>query len=230
MKKKFLLIGILFISIITFSGCNKEVNKLGDFAGIYKLDNTEIKLVHIGEDVAYIIETTGDEVGSFYQGYSKLDYNNIATSMDVELRISKEKIILDDNSNTYKNGDYERIDDYKEDDILKDFLLMDEYKESSYNGKYKLDDKILYLVQVSDTVMRMKIVNERYNVNFDLVKEEDNHYSVELFEEKYDLVIDKDKLELKIDSEDEDVKSNEGTYKKENSFIKADIIKYFVFE
>ena len=232
MKKKLLLIGLLLVTVITLSGCTKEkeYKTLGELTGIYKLDNISVKLVHIGEDVSYIIEEETEEGGSFYQGFSSLDYNNIATSMDIELKISKEKILLDDNSNTFKNGEYKRTSDYEADNIINDFLGIETYKESSVNGKYILNDNIAYLVETSDSSLRLRIVNNRYNVSLDLTKDENGHYIIEMFEDKYDLIIDKDKFELKIDSEDEDVKSNEGTYKKSKDINKIEIIKYFAFE
>ncbi len=238
MKKKLLIICLMLVTVISLSGCTKEkekkkesgeTNSFGEYTGIYQLGDTVLKVVHIGDKAAFIMSEELEEVGNYNESIVEIK-DNKAVGIDVELEFSKDSITVNDLSNLFENGEYKKISEYSIDDILEDYLSIEEYKDSEYNNAYELKDKMVYVVQLNNDSIRVKTTTDEYGMNLDMEKEGNNHFHKDLFDEKYDVTFNGDKLVLKVESEDDNVTAIAGTYTKKEHLSKEDIVSNFVIE
>ena len=125
-------------------------------------------------------------------------------------------------------GEYKRVNSYSTKQIYKDNIGNITLFEKN-NGVYKNDVTTVYVIKTDENTYRYANSYKNTGINLTATKENDKYIS-DLVDEKYELIVSNDTIELKIDSQDETAKVIAGKYTKKESIKMADAIKIFMFD
>ena len=235
MKKKILLILLLFVTVFTLSGCTKEEKKyegenaFDNYTGIFRNGNSQIKIINIDETIKFRYKKdVSDDLSTEHTDSGYLEENKIGTD-EYEMEFSKDSIKIKVKSKDFEMvaGEYKRYANYSAEEIYKDILDVDFVKDGKYNTLYTFGDNKLYVVDVDSKTIRIKAISEGADVSINLEKESDDKYSTDFFGTKYEITFKDDTATLFNDSKDENDLTLNGTYKKESSISIKDAIKVF---
>ena len=227
--KKIILGIMIIISCFIMTGCNtktKEGNKeFGKYTGIYKLKNVEFKIAHYKNTLLITVNKNK----TVYSSTSVVIDGTKFEDLDCKFELVKNGLKVTTKNKDIPNGTYKRIDEYSTKEIYKDYVgdisLLDKT-----NGEYERDGIKLYIVQTNEETLRVATATKEEGINIDLTKESDNHFSTDFFDDKYDLKIDGNKLELKLESKEEKSNTLTGTYTKKSKLNATKVIKVFSFD
>ena len=228
--KKYIIGLLTIIMCFTLVGCiNTKTTKgnkdFGEYTGIYELGKVKFKLAQYKNTVLITI-TKNNEL---YGNTSLIIENNKIKDIDYDFELEKNQIKIKSKNKDVQSGTYKRIDSYSTKEIYKDYIgdisLLDKN-----SGIYKKDNNILYIIQSNENTLRIANYTEEESTNIELNKESNNHFTTDFFEDKYDVKINKETLELKLESESKKGEILTGTYKKESKINATDAIKIFVFD
>ncbi|MBQ9318688.1 MAG: hypothetical protein IJR82_03575 [Bacilli bacterium] len=219
----FLIVGILF------TGCDMEKEiTASSFNGVYEYNNIKLYVIAISKDELeyyFIDEDENDNYGTLYY------LNEIAKNRDfdelIKLSLDEDNLVVETkNIDNLKSGTYKKIKDYSLDEYYKDTYGYDKYHKSKYNGKFINRNNIIYIYQPRENyVVFYSDVNN--STSYCEVKLNDkNELKCIIFDTKYIIKFNNDELYYIVQS-DEIEDNFEGTFTKEKSLSKQEIIKIF---
>lgn len=231
MKKKILKLFtiIMMISLFFASGCNNNQEKIernssfGKYTGIYKLKNYELKVFHNGDDISLFILKDGD----FHGNNSSIVEDNKVIFDEYEFEFADDIIKVKSDSENIPSGEYKLSGTYTTDEIYKDYIGDVSLIDSKYNYSYENDGLNIYTIQESNTDIRIKYETSEESVNINLSYVEDDHFSIDFFDDIYDVKYENDSLILNVTSTEENKVKVNGTYSKKSKLTKEEIIKIF---
>ena len=157
--------------------------------------------------------------------------NEIAKNRDfdelIKLSLDEDNLVVETkNIDNLKSGTYKKIKDYSLDEYYKDTYGYDKYHKSKYNGKFINRNNIIYIYQPRENyVVFYSDVNN--STSYCEVKLNDkNELKCIIFDTKYIIKFNNDELYYIVQS-DEIEDNFEGTFTKEKSLSKQEIIKIF---
>lgn len=134
--KKIILGIIIVVMCFVVVGCESttiEGNKeFGEYTGIYKLKNMELKIVHHKNTILLMMNKDGESYGSTVV---YLDGNKF-TDLNCEFELKKDLVNIKSNQKDIPNGDYQRISEYTIEEIYKEYIGDISYIEKINFKKY----------------------------------------------------------------------------------------------
>lgn len=230
MKK--LLLGLLIIILcFVLTGCNTfktvEGNKeFGEYTGIYRLGKARIKIVQY-KDKALVMLTKNNEM----YGNATLFFNkNKLKDEDYKFEFKKNALTATFKNKAMPNGEYKRVASYLTETIYEDHVGDLSLLSNEYNGVYTNSENTIYTVQTSTDVIRIANYSDKAGLNIELHKENDNYFTADFFDDKYFLIYNGDKLDLKFESTNSENKDLTGIYTRDSKMEAKDIIRIFAFD
>lgn len=235
--KRFSFIFILIIaafSIFVLTACTKEEKKdnkeekevnntaFGKYTGIYKLDDCEFKVLHNDDMISLLIEKDGD---SFGNDMVSIEGSKVETD-NYDLEFTNNSVKVKSSNEEVPSGEYKKSS-YSTDDIYKDYIGEVSLYDNNYNGKFETEKNTIYTVQTSEDELKILFKNDEETVNIILYKKDKDHFYEKFFDDKYDLVFDKDTAKLTITYGNKKKSSMDGTYTRKAKLTKEEIIKLF---
>ena len=228
--KKFVLYLIIIISCFIVSGCEIDTvggNKdFGKYTGIYKLNDSELRIAHNKNTVLIIINQKGKLYGNSIAFLKK----NKSSVLDCEFEFKDNEVILNTKKKDVKKGTYKRVGSYSTKQIYEEYIGDIKYLNNDYNGIYENDNKTIYTIQTHDDVVRFATKYGENNMNINTSKKDNNHYAAKFFNDVYDFKFNGDKLETSFKSEREKTKSLTGKYTRKSKMNAVEAIKAFAFD
>ena len=236
MKKKTLLITLLFLCIFSLVGCTKKreaedpkniKTELGKYTAIYTLNGTEIKIVH-NDDMIYLMIIYGDEI--FNNANGILEDNRMETDLfNIDFYDDYLKLeVLSEDLNGIKGGEYKKTYTYSIDEIFKDYIGDDSILSAKLTGKYVNGDNAFYVLEKNNNEMRVGYKSDKEQIDLILNKEKDNVYQTNLGDDPNIFTFNGNIVEVDMISFGEKSELN-GKYTKTNDKLtKLDIIKLFI--
>lgn len=228
--KKILYILLIIIMCITVTGCFEktvEGNKsFGEYTGIYKLKNFELRVAQYKNDIAIIIKHDGKPFGSTKEEMK----GNKLKSINCEFEFKKNAVIVNTNQKDIPKGKYKRLGSYTTKEIYKDYIGDISFIDTKYNGIYENNGKMIYTVQTGKDIVRLANYNEDSSLNVVVQNNGNDIFKSNFFEDYYELKYGIEKLEANFKSEKKKLEEQSGMYNKTKEMKATDIIKVFVFE
>ena len=236
MKKKTLLITLLFLCIFSLVGCTKKreaedpkniKTELGKYTAIYTLNGTEIKIVH-NDDMIYLKIIYGDEIfdnvnGILEDNRMEIDLFNI-DFYDDYLKLE----VLSEDLNGIKGGEYKKTNTYTVDEIFKDYIGEDSILSANLTGKYVNGDDTFYILEKNNGEMRVGYKSDKEQIDLILDKEKDNVYQTSLGNDHNIFTFSGNTLEVDMLSFGNKSELNGKYTKTSDKLTKLEIIKLFI--
>ena len=227
--KKILLILIIIIMCFTVTGCFSkpvEGNKSFDkYTGIYKLNDSEIKIVHYKDSLLVTMKNKNNLIGQTTVSLK----DNKFEDFNCRFELKKNYVKVTTNQNDIPKGDYIRVNKYTTKEIYKDYIGDISYI-NDYNGIYENNITKIYTVRTNKDIVRFAYNYKDVNTNIAIVKEKENNFTTDIFNDIYNLNFNDNSIKLKVDSKNENKKSISGNYILKSRMKAVDIIKIFAFE
>ena len=216
----FLLVGCGNNNLKTVEG-NKA---FGKYTGIYKLEKAEFKIIQYKDTLSVVMNNKGESMGNstVFIEDNKVEVN------DYKLEFKGNTVIVSSKNDNMPNGVYKRVNSYSTKAMYKDNIGDASLFETS-NGVYKNDVSTIYAVKTDYDTYRFANSYKDTGLNLIATKEDDKYVS-DLFDEKYELTVNNDTLDLRVISETTASKELAGKYTKKGSIKMSDAIKLFIFD
>lgn len=224
--KKIVLILIAVILCVTLTGCKsvKGNEKFGKYTGIYKLQNMEIKVVHYKNKLLVKMNKNNEPFGST----EVIIEGNKFEDLNCTFEFKKDAVNIKTTQKDIPKGDYKRVKPYTTKEIYKDYVGDIAFLNNDYNGVFENDKNTIYTLQTTKDTIRFATDNNGVSTNLELNKKDEQHFYLDFFESKYNLTFNKEQLEVKYESPDEDAIS--GTYNRKSKMKAVDAIKIIAFD
>jgi len=231
MKKIIKTLVVVFIGLFSLTGCvdnNTNIN-ITDYNGIYKKNKNIMHIMAISDEQLnyYVI----DELGN--KNYGTLYYNSGTAKNDdfdekITIKLKKQNIIMKtENISNFKGGTYKKISDLTIDEYYEDNYGKNEYYGNEYTGKYTNNDGTIYIYEPTKKYVSFIAKVNDYTTSCEINIEEEKELVCEMFDEKYTVKLDGDKLSYIVVTNDED-KNYQGIFNKDsNKLTKKEIINVF---
>lgn len=195
----------------------------GEYTGIYKLNNTEIKILHEDDTIDYKVYKDNDLYGN---GSDTIKSNKIKID-DFTFEFGKNKMNVKSKNKNVSSGVYKRVDEYKTDNIYNDYVGDVALYNNNLAGVYENETYKIYIVVIDKNAIRMKYNTLDEGVNILVPKTNANSYEMDLFNTRYTINFKDNSLTLEVNSDDENSKVVNGTYTKTTTLSKVETIKEF---
>ena len=236
MKKKTLLIALLFVCMLSLVGCTKKreaedpkdiKTELGKYTAIYTLNGTEIKIVH-NDDMINLKIIYGDDI--FDNANGILEDNKMETDLfNIDFYDDYLKLeVLSEDLNGIKGGEYKKTNTYTIDEIFKDYIGEDSILNAKLTGKYVNGDDAFYVLDKNNGEMRVGHKSDKEQIDLILDKEKDNVYQTSLGDDKDVFTFNGNNLEIDMTSFGQKSELNGKYTKTSDKLTKLDIIKLFI--
>ena len=207
---------------------DEEVKEAKGYNGIYKSENSVLKLYCQENNECYIyLENDDSTVGTTIEIEDNLsDYD------DIEFKFEKNTITVSENPEDEDDiigigGIYKKEKDYNMQDFYKDQYGNPELLNSKYNGYYEYGENKMYTFQTDEEHVRVYISGNGisfFDIEFEI--NEDGKLHEEFFENIYEVEVkENEAIFTTIQTDEEDGKALDGTYKKLRNIDYKEIIK-----
>ena len=228
--KKIIFGLIIIVMCFTLTGCfldgTVEGNEeFGEYTGIYKLKNFELRVVQNGNTLSLIMNKDEKPFGRTLVYLTGNKFEDI----NCEFELKENVISIKTTQKDIPEGDYKRLKPYTTEEIYKEYIGDFSYLNKN-NGVYENDNNRIYTVRATKDTIRMAYRRQELTANIALGMNNENSFSADLYDNKYDINYKNDTLELKADSKDETIRSLTGKYTRKGKMTATEVIKIFVFE
>ena len=232
-----LLLGVLFIGIgiglIGKQNNNNNTNnnnnnnnneviidEFSKYNGIYKKDNTIIKLYELSDNRLYY-EISGTS------GIANINQDNaIATYLENNyiFTVNDNVLTFTTNSNDYPNGEYEKTQEYTYINVFNDKYGESTYLNTRYNGDYSSKEYTIYMFQINANVV---IVYTSYNGNtasllYNIM--DDGSLVTRLENTEIKIIVNNDNIIYQANGTQDEVNKLNGTHNKVKNLTIKDIL------
>ena len=220
---------VLVFLIGTFIGCTPEEKEItsSSFNGVYEYKQNKLYVVALDKENLEFFYT--DEYGD--KNFGKLLFRNeIAKSDDffeaITLRFDNNNLVIEvQNIDNLSSGTYKKIKDYTLDDYYEDAYGLSKYYGSKYTGKFINGKDTIYLYQPREDYVVFNSEVADASTYCEIKLDEQKNLKCQIFDSKYILKLDGNKLYYTADYETSE--NYEGIFTKEGSLSKQEIIKNF---
>lgn len=237
MKKICLFLLLSGVILLGCFGCGKKSAPINvektdlksDFNGVYKNGDITLKVhAKTKNELIYFAETDEGSASGYLElngSEAKYDFFDEVITFKMD---GKNLIISNNRDNALlTSGTYIRESDYSVDDLYTEHYGDLKLIDNKYNGLFTNNDDYIYTYQKSDNQIGVFafVTNGSTNCNFTLKK--DNSASCDIFDTKYEITFDGNKITYEVIDSEDSSNNYKGTFKKERSFTKEEIIGTF---